>query len=172
MNRITRSIDPHLGRIFEPLSTIEPAEDPWGLPRIASPLFRDLEEPDQPVAPLDLGVSLRMPILGCDALPAFHAGEPTVDSFWIYLDTGWPADPLATDFGPPASGAPVETAALDVAPPVVGKSPANLAQFLLQSTSLAFMAAFILVPAGCSFAAGTMYGRARDGPKGHVATAA
>lgn len=170
MTRITKSLDTHLGMIFEPLDVIGPEEDPWGVPSLASLSFDDDEEPDQPVVPLDLGVTLRLPVLQVDALPAFKPGEPTVDSFWIYLDTGWPADPLAPDSGAPPAPAPAETAALDVAPPV-SRNPPRLVPFLMQSTSLAFLAAVILVPAGCSFAAGTLYGRTRDGPRRRVTLA-
>ncbi len=119
-------------------------DDPWSAP------CADRESDHAGEAP-GPGVAVRQPLLDVDALPAFEFGEPTAATFWIHLDAEWPVR--------------AETAALDAAPPAVGTEPLNAMRLVMHSTSLAFLGAIVLVPAGCSFAAGTLYGRSRDGPR-------
>lgn len=58
-------------------------------------------------------------------------------------------------------------------PAITTTSTTSLIEVFMRSTAIAFLAAVLLVPVACSFAAGTLYGWARDGPQpaagtGHV----
>lgn len=58
-------------------------------------------------------------------------------------------------------------------PAITMTSTTSLIEVFMRSTAIAFLAAVLLVPVGCSFAAGTLYGWPRDGPQpaadtGHV----
>ncbi len=58
-------------------------------------------------------------------------------------------------------------------PAIPTTSTTSLIEVFMRSTAIAFLAAVLLVPVACSFAAGTLYGWPRDGPQpaagtGHV----
>ena len=44
------------------------------------------------------------------------------------------------------------------------KGPLSFPEIFVQSTAIAFLAVLLLVPFGCAYAAGSLYGWARDGP--------
>ena len=45
------------------------------------------------------------------------------------------------------------------------RQPGDLAEVFVQSSGIAFLASVLLVPFGCSYAAGSLYGHPRDGPQ-------
>ncbi len=133
-------------RMFDP-ATIDLGDDPWEVPS-----FPCIDQKDRPAESPDPSVAFRQPLLDVDALPAFQPGDPTAGSFWIHLHQGVT----------PALQA--RTAALDAAPAAAWADAPRATRLVMHSTMLSFLAAIVMVPAGCSFAAATAYGRSRDGP--------
>jgi len=123
----------------------------------------------------EVAVSLWMPALdapiGLDLFPPLPRQPEPLASFG---DLDLLTSPLLIDIDAAFFDKPGDMMTTNLARPAITMtSTTSLIEVFMRSTAIAFLAAVLLVPVACSFAAGTLYGWPRDGPQpaagaGHV----
>ncbi len=127
------------------------------------------------LAQSDVAVSPWMPTLdarlGLDLFPPLPLQPEPLASFG---DLDLLTTPLLIDIDAALFDKPSAMMTTNLARPAITKtSTTSLIEVFMRSTAMAFLAAVLLVPVACSFAAGTLYVWPRDGPPptagtGHV----
>ncbi len=144
--RLLDDIDQRLDDLITSLETIEhgPVTAPSDV--AVSPWLPALD------APLALGLCPPLP-LQPEPLASFGDLDLLTSPLLIDIDAALfdkPGDMMTTNL---------------VRPAIPTTSSTSLIEVFMRSTAIAFLAAVLLVPVACSFAAGTLYGWPRDGPQ-------
>ena len=173
------------------MSSIPAIAPDLAYPRAAGSLRRLLDDIDQrlhalltvqetiehgPVtASSDVAISPWMPSLDArHGLDLFSPPPLQLEPLAIFGDLDLLTTPLLIDIDAALFDKPGEMMTTNLArPAITPASTTSLIEVFMRSTAIAFLAAVLLVPVACSFAAGTLYGWPRDGPQptagtGHV----